>query len=134
MDPHRCKDKWFFVEPEDHHVEILLACLRLMGERLKKNICKLDDYAILSEVEDLSVHRKAHIGDALEYACRFWTKHLLGTPSNTPHLEEVQNGIEKFFAVHLLHWIEVLAITGDLGIGVYSLNDIDKWCSLVSVK
>ena len=133
MDPHRCKDTRFFVEPEGSHVEILLACLRLMGERLKKNICKLDDYAILSEVEDLSVHRKAHIGDALEYACRFWTRHLLGTPSNTPHLKEVHSGIDKFFAVHLLYWIEVLAITGDLGIAVDSLNDIEQWCSLVSV-
>ena len=92
-----------------------------------------DDYAILREVGDLSVHRKAHIGDALEYIYRFWTKHLLGTPSNTPHLEEVQNGIDKFFAVHLLHWIEVLTITGDLDIGIYSLNDIGQWCSLVSV-
>ena len=122
MDPYRCEDKRFFVEPKGCHVELLLACLRLMGEKLKKNICNLDDYAIL---------RKVYIGDALEYACRFWTKHLLGTPSNTPHLEEVQNGIDKFFAVHLLHWIEVLAIIGDLRIAIYSLNDIEQWSSLV---
>jgi hypothetical protein len=133
MDPHRCVDKRFFVEPEGHHVEILLACLRLMGKRLKKNICKLDDDTILSEVKDLSTLKKVHIGDALEYACRFWTKHLLGTPSKTPHIEEVQKAIEKFFTVHLLHWIEVLAISGNLGIGVYSMNDIEQWCSLVSI-
>ena len=133
MDPDRCEDKRFFVEPEGHHVEILLGCLRLMGERLKRNICNLDDYAILSEVEDLSVHKEACIGDALEYACRFWTKHLLGTPSKTPLIEEVQKAIDKFFTMHLLHWIEVLAISGNLGSGVYSINDIEQWCSLVSV-
>ena len=132
MDPHRCEDDRFLVEPEGHHVEILLGCLRLMGERLKRNMCNLDDYTVLSEVKDLSVLRKAHIGDALEYACRFWTKHLLGTPSKTPLIEEVHNAIEKFFTVHLLHWIEVLAITGNLGIGVYSMNDIEQWCRLVS--
>ena len=132
MDPHRCEDKRFFVEPEGHHEEILLACLRLMGERLKKNICNLDDHAVLSEVKNLSVLRKAHIGDALEYACRFWTKHLLETPSETPHIEEIQKAIDKFFTVNLLHWIEVLAITGNLGTGVYSMNDIEQWCSLVS--
>ena len=133
MDPHRCEDKRFFVEPEDHHVEILLACLRLMGERLKRNICNLDDYTVLSEVKDLSVLRKTYVGDALEYACRFWTKHLLETPSKTPHVEEVQKAIDKFFTVHLLHWMEVLAITGNLGNGVYSMNDIEQWCSLVGV-
>ena len=133
MDPHRCEDKRFFIEPAAHHTEIVLACLRLMGERLKRNICSLDDYTILSEVKDLSVLRKAKIGDGLEYACRFWTKHLLGTPGETPHIKEVQKAIDKFFMVHLLHWIEVLAITGNLGIGVYSMNDIEQWCSLVSV-
>ena len=133
MDPHRCADQRLFIEPAGHHVEILLACLRLMGERLKRNICDLDDYATLSEVKDLSVHKKAYIGDALEYACKFWTKHLLETPSKTPHIEAVQKAIDKFFTVHLLCWIEVLAITRNLGIGVYSMNDIEKWCSLVSV-
>ena len=133
MDPHRCEDKRFLVEPEDHHVEILLGCLRLMGERLKRNICNLNDGAVLSEVKDLSVLRKAHTGDALEYACRFWTKHLLRTPSKTPQSEEVQKAIDKFFRVHLLHWIEVLAITGNPGVGVYSMNEIEQWYSLVSI-
>jgi hypothetical protein len=104
-----------------------------MGERLKRNICSLDDHAILSEVRDIPIRKETHIGDALEYACRFWTKHLLETPSKTPHIEEVQNAIDKFFTVHLLYWIEVLAITGNLGTGVYSMNDIEKWYSLVSV-
>ena len=129
MDTYRCEDKKFFMEPADHHMEILLACLRLMGERLKRNICGLDDYATVSEAKD----EKAHIGDALEYACRFWTKHLLETPSKTPHVEAVQKAIDKFFTVHLLQWIEVLAITGNLGIGVHSMNDIEQWCSLVSI-
>ena len=31
--------------------------------------------------------------------------------------------------VHLLHWIEVLALTGNLGVGVYAMNDIEKWCN-----
>ena len=132
LDPLRCQDKQFLVEPAVHHGEIVLACLRLMGERLKKNICKLDDYAVLSKVKDLSIQRKAHIGDALEYACRFWTKHLLEIPSSSPHVEEVQKGVDKFFMVHLLHWIEVLALMGNLGAGVYAMNDIEQWCSLVS--
>jgi hypothetical protein len=132
MDSGRCQDSQFCVEPAAYHTEILLSCLRLMDKRLKRNICKLDEYAILSEVKDLSTHKKDYIGDALEYACQFWTKHLLGIPSSSPHTEEVQKAIDKFFTVHLLHWIEVLALTGKLGVGVYAMNDIKQWYNLVS--
>ena len=131
MDLDCCHKKHFYVEPAVYHTEILLSCLRLMEKRLKKNICNLDDYAILSGVRDLSTN-KDQIGDALEYACQFWTRHLLEIPSSSPHAEEVQKEIEKFFTVHLLHWIEVLALTGNLGVGVHAMNDIEQWCNLVS--
>ena len=88
MDPHRCEDKKLVVEPTVYHARILLACLRLMEKRLRRNICNLDDYTVLSEVKVSSTHKKAHIGDGLEYACKFWTKHLLEIPSSNPHTEE----------------------------------------------
>ena len=132
MDPDHCEDKRFFVEPASHHAEIILACIRLMENRLKKNICNLDDYAVLSEVKDLSTQKKVCTRDALEYACQFWIKHLLGIPGDSPYAEEVQEAIDKFFTVHLLHWIEVLALTRSLGTGVYAMNDIEQWYNLVS--
>ena len=132
MDSARCQDKQFYVEPAGHHTEILLSCFKLMENRLKKNICDLDDYAVLSEVKDLPTLKKVHIGEALEYACRYWTKHLLGVPSNSPHAEEVQKAIDRLFTVHLLHWIEVLALTGNLGAGVYAMTEIEQWYGLVS--
>ena len=120
------------MDPSSHHVEILLACLRLMGKRLKKNMCNLDDHAVLSEVKDLSTRQKDHIGDALEYACQFWTKHLLGVPHSSPHTEEVQKAIDQFFTTHLLHWIEALALIRNLSVGVHAMNDLDQWYNLVS--
>ena len=128
----RCQDKQLLVQPTDHHAKILLACLRLMEERLKKNICNLDDYAVPREVEDFTTHKKAYIGNALEYACQFWTRHLLEIPSSSPDIEEVERKIEKFFRVHLLHWIEVLALTGHLSVGVYAMNNVEQWCNMVS--
>ena len=132
-DQNRCKDQRFFVEPKVHHAEILLLCLRLMKKRLRRNICYLDDYAALSEVKDHSARKKDHIGDALGYACQFWTKHLVGVPGNSPHVEEVQRGMEEFFTTHLLQWIEVLILIGSLGVGVYAINDIEQWCHSVSI-
>ena len=131
MDPSRCKDEKFVVQPAAHHAEILLACLKLMEKRLKKNICNLGDYAVLSEVGDLSPH-KDYIGGGLEYACKFWTKHLLEVPSSGPHTKGVEEAIDRFFTEHLLHWIEVLVITGNLGVGVYAMNDIEQWYNMVS--
>ena len=132
VDPGRCQDKQFFVEPAGHHEEILLRCLGLMEKRLRKNICNLDDYAVLSEVKDLSARKKAYIGEALEYACKSLTKHLLEIPGDSPCADGVQKAIKKFFTVHLLHWIEVLALTNDLGIGIYAMNDVQQWYNLVS--
>jgi len=131
-DPVRCKDGRFFMEPAVHHVEILLLCFNLMGEKLKKNVCNLDDYAVLSQVKDLPTRRKDYIGDALKYACCFWTKHLLRIPSSSSHVKEVQEAIAKFFTTHLLYWIEVLALIGDLGFGIHAMYDIEKWCASVS--
>jgi len=96
-DPGRCQDMRFFVDPSVHHTEILLACLHLMEKRLKKNICNLENYADLSSVNDLSARQKEYIGGALEYACKFWTKHLVKSPSSGPDARKVQEAIDKFF-------------------------------------
>ena len=131
-DPNRCQDMQFFVDPSVHHTEILLSCLSLMKERLKKNICNLDDHAILSEVEDLSARQRDCIGEALEYACCFWTNHLIEVPSNGPHVEQVQKAISEFSTGHLLHWVEVLSLTRKLDTGISALNNIQQWYKLVS--
>ena len=131
-DPNQCKDKRFFIEPTVHHTEIFLVCLNLMGERLKKNICDLDDYTILSEVKNISTYKKDKIGGALEYASHFWTKHLLGIPSSGPHVKEVQEAINKFFVTNFLFRVETLSLMGNLDTGIYALNDIQEWYLLVS--
>jgi hypothetical protein len=132
MDPMRCKGRWFFVDPSVHHRRILLSCLKLMGERLKRNICNLDDHAFLREVEDLPTCLKTHIPDALGYSCRFWTRHLVEIPSSSDDVEEVYKAIDGFFTTCLLHWIEVLSLTGNLDAGVYALNEVQQWYLLVS--
>jgi len=132
MDPKRCQDTRFFVDPSVHHTEILFSCLHLMEERLKGRICDLDDHANISDANDLSACRKEYIGEALGYACQFWTRHLVRSPSSGPDVEKVQRAIVKFFKTHLLFWIEVLIIMGNLDASVYSINDIQQWYALVS--
>ena len=131
-DPERCKDKRFFVDPPVHHINILFSCLSLMKKRLKKNICLLEPSSILEDVKDLPARKEVHIGDALEYACRFWTKHLAKIPSDGPHVQQVQELVDEFFTTRLLFWIEVLILTKNLDSSVYSLHDVDQWYLSVS--
>ena len=133
-DKGRCKNKEFFINPSVHHREILLLCLGLMKKRLKGNICKLDDYTSLGKIEDLPIRRKAQIGDALEYACRFWTKHLVEIPSSDLDVEEIYKAIDEFFTTRLLFWIEALVVTGNLDVATHSINDIRQWYTSVSCE
>ena len=132
MDPRRCKVERFYINPSVHHQEILLSCFKLMGERLKRNICNLGDYSSLHKVEDLPTRRKSQIGDALGYACQFWAKHLAEVPNRGCGVEEVHKAIDKFFTTHLLFWIEVLSLMEILNVGVYTLKNIHQWYMLVS--
>ena len=134
MDPKQCKDERFFINPSVHHQEILLSCLNLIKERFKRDICNLGKHTVLSEVVDIHTCWKEHIGDALEYACRFWAKHLMDIPTSGDGVERVHEAIEEFFTKHLLFWIEVLVIIGDLDASINSINDVQQWYILVSFK
>ena len=127
-DPGRCGGKWFFIDPSTYHGKILVLCLDLMKQQLKKNICGLSDYVMLSEVGDLPVRRENCIRASLEYACHFWTNHLMMVSSNSPNLEEINNAIEGFFTRCFLYWIEVLVLTRSLDTGVHVLNNVEQWC------
>jgi len=131
-DSGRCTNLQFFIDPSIHHKEILLACLNVMKGKLKRNICKLDDSAVLSNIEDLPALRATYIGNALEYACQFWTNHLAKISDISSGMEEVHKAIDDFFTTGFLFWVEVLILIRNLGIGVYALNDIEQWYTLVS--
>ena len=103
-----------------------------MEEELKRNICKLDDHVSLSEIKDLAMLRRIYIGDALEYACCFWTNYLAKISDISGGVAEVHKAIDNFFATGFLCWVEVLILTRKLDIGVYALNDIEQWYMLVS--
>ena len=131
-DPERCTDQRFFIDSPVHHREIVLACLNVMNGRLRKNICELDDFVALNEVKDLDMRKGTYIGDTLEYACRFWTKHLERITTDGPDVGEVHEAIDKFFTTRFLFWVEALILMRGLDIGVYALNDIQQWYALVS--
>jgi hypothetical protein len=104
-----------------------------MESGLKMNICQLDDHLELRQIDNLPELRATYISDALEYACKFWARHLANISTSGHNLEEVHKAVDKFFTTKFLFWIEVLALIKNLDIGVYALNDVDQWYILVSI-
>ena len=127
VDPTRCADPRFRIYPPDQHAELLFGCLETMNRELKQNTCKLPDGVVNSEVVALRERTNDRIGPALEYACRSWYKHLVGTiPARiTPILR-------RFLQEKFLFWLEVLSVLGAAKEAVHAL-EATKRCKWVEV-
>ena len=109
VDPARCTNQRFQVCPPDQHTELLAGCLAVMNRELERNMCELPDGVINSEVPDLKEKIKEHIGEALEYACRSWHKHLVPIGTIPHHVAPI---LREFLEKKFLFWLEVLSVLG----------------------
>ena len=124
----RCVDARFYITPS-YHLELVLNCLKLMDKSLKRNMCSIPDYALNSDVNDLSVKiEKSGIPGALEYACRSWHKHLIGT---TDWTTDVVSTLHHFLEGRFTFWLEVLSIVGAVGEAAHALTSTVKWLNQV---
>ena len=121
VDPARCVNQRFRVCPPDQHTELLVGCLETMNRELERNMCNLPDGVTNSEVIDLKERTEEHIGKGLEYACRSWHKHLIGTIP--VHVIPV---LHKFLEEKFLFWLEVLSVLGAAREAVNALEATEK--------
>jgi len=125
VDPARCNNPRFRVYPPDQHMELLVGCLELMNQSLERDMCKLPDGAINSEVDDLRERTDRCIHQALQYACRSWHEHLVDT---TPaHTLEITPVLHRFLEEKFLFWLEVLSVLGAAREAVNALEAAAKW-------
>ena len=54
VDPDWCVNRRFLVCPSKHHTELIFGCLKLLNQKLEKNMCKLPDLVINSVSGPLS--------------------------------------------------------------------------------
>jgi NACHT domain len=131
-DGNRCTDPRFHLNPSVFHLELGIRCLQSMNASLRKDICKIPIYAMNADIEDLGKRREECVGGGLEYACKSWARHLLLGPRDGNNVGRVTPLLKTFFSSHLLQWLEVLSIVGDLRCAVYSLHDVATWLVDVS--
>jgi hypothetical protein len=101
------QSKEFWIDQKAMHQRLMNQCLTVIESKLKKNICMLpDDCLQRSEIDSDSI--KEHLPPELQYACRYWTQHMMQS-------RDAADAVEKaclFLRKHFLHWMEVMSILG----------------------
>jgi hypothetical protein len=117
----------FYVGVRDAHRQLAYSCLNLLldpVDGLKFNICKLEtSYLPNDDVKDLHARINRHIPPALLYACRFWGGHLKHTDFKT----DLSDKVETLFKEKFLFWLEVLSLTGDIGLAPSAFATLNMW-------
>lgn len=105
-----------------------------MQECLKKNICDLPRYAMNRDIKDIPARRAKYIGDALEYASKYWMTHLRSACAlDSEDLLRLGALVRDFAEHRMLPWFEVLSIVGGLQTAISSISDLQTWVNDVSV-
>ena len=126
-DPTRCTNQRFHISPPDHHLELLGHCLSLMNQTLEKNMCKLPDAIVNSDVSDLKERLEKYIDPALRYACVSWHVHLVGAHTIPAHAPTITLSLYQFLEKKFLFWLEILSVIGAVRNAVDALQDTVNW-------
>jgi hypothetical protein len=115
-----CSTDNYVVDVPAHHLRLAEHCLRIMNECLRKDICEIRDPSLFNtEVTDLDQRLDFYVPPQLRYACRFCHVHfeLAGTVS-----VGVASHLMDFCKKHLLHWLELLSLLGELPVVLSSMT------------
>jgi hypothetical protein len=126
LDKERCQDLQLWVDEREAHRVLANSCLRLMSNKLERDICNLRVPSTLAE--DVQGNRIEQCLPAeLQYACRYWVLHLESSKSSL-----ADNGpVHLFLQEHLLHWLEALSLIKKASEGVLAIISLE---SLVTVS
>ncbi|KAF8323672.1 hypothetical protein DL93DRAFT_49 [Clavulina sp. PMI_390] len=104
----------YFIDAYKSHRLLTESCFAVMQSGDKKlmfNICKLTTSFIPnSSIPGLPALIEKEIGEALSYACSFWTNHFSLAPDVAMStLEAIKTLLST---IQLLYWLEVMSLTG----------------------
>lgn len=117
LDPENRACNPFWVDQKQAHRKLATHCLRVMSDRLLKNICKLEWPGTSRSEIDPKVIQEC-LPAELQYACLFWTHHLQEASQYIYDDAPVHN----FVLHHFLHWVEALSIIGRTSEGLSSIR------------
>ena len=132
--PAWCVNQGFYISPPIHHLELLVGCLDLMNQTLRKNMCKLPDAVANSDISDLRERIGEYIGPALQYACTSWHIHLIGAHTIPAHAPTVTPTLRQFLGTKFLFWLEILSVLGTMRSAVEALQIVVSWLGVSHIS
>jgi hypothetical protein len=106
----------FYVDEQETHRKIGLHCLRIMKDRLKRNICNLSSYA--TEKDNINSQTvDQHLSTDLQYSCRYWVHHIQQSRCGI-----FEFPVLPFLKTNFLHWLEALSLMGVLSEAVEMMD------------
>ncbi|TIA31917.1 WD40 repeat-like protein [Aureobasidium pullulans] len=118
IDPDQCPEAFLISEPA-LHVQIAAMCVQLMTRHLRRDLCRLQKPGTMRSdngQETLSKFLPAE----LRYACRYWIQHAKERKIAIYEGDQIQ----IFLNQHMLHWLEALALMGDLTMSIEMLDTL----------
>ncbi|CAI0650516.1 unnamed protein product, partial [Colletotrichum noveboracense] len=109
------------VDASRTHAMLAAKCIQRMKRGLKRDICEIQRLDIHGDKIDKQLI-DTHIPADLRYACLYWVYHL--QQGGDPLGDE----IFVFLNLHLLHWLEVLALLDRVSDGAAAINQLSDIC------
>jgi hypothetical protein len=115
-DKDRASDLW--VDPHIIDSHLASGCLLTMKKELRFNICDIEtSYLMNAQIVDLKYQIQSRISEHLRYSTIYWIGHWI--KSNK------ERNITELLALiqgpHLLYWLEVLSLTGNVNTALRGL-------------
>lgn len=129
IDPSRCKNPAFYVDPGVYHARLAKACLEtlLKTDALRKNVCCLPTTppVFKENIEDLDRLAKKHIPPHIQYSCVYWSTHTALTSAS--YADDLTTLLDRFCEEKLLFWMEALSLLDQLDIAANALLSVNSW-------
>jgi hypothetical protein len=110
LDAQRCGHHLACI-PSAQHAVLSRGCFRIMQAFLRFNICNLpSSFLFDSEVKNMEhlVEENIHSNVGLEYACQYWTSHLVEVPAISSDAQDLKETLLVFSQKKIIFWIEVM--------------------------
>jgi WD40 repeat protein len=128
VDPFQSRAKDDMARPADSHRDLLESCLGWLNNHLREDICDIGNPGLANaDVPDLPARIARSVPEAVRYACVSWPMHLMGSGSVSA---TVSAALLDFCAKHLLHWLEVLSLLGELSSASNHVLKVRAWCQV----
>ena len=130
QDRERCTNLRFQVDSAIQHSHLVFSCLELV-KALKMNPCSLPPFIMNQDTYKLTELLEKKVGSHVQYACRYWARHLELSPISNSCVNELIVSVTGMFKGAPL-WIEVMSLGNHLEEVIHSMNGLLGWMDKVS--